>query len=114
MDSAVLQHKGVKMADYIQFISADGGSILVEVEEEEVSSQAGVQKAGLREITGKAMATAQVTFQDALERMLQYNAQVMRDYLRKVNPRKHVLCSLGYSAWQQAATTRPLTSAIQP
>jgi transposase len=42
------------------------------------------------------------------------NGSLMRDYLRKVNPRKHVLCSFGHVARQQAATTRPLTSAIQP
>src|SRR5258708_26344740 len=40
--------------------------------------------------------------------------RVMRDYLRKVNPRKDVLCSLSHAAWQQAATTRPFTSALQP
>ena len=72
------------MADYIQFISSDGGSILVEVEEEEVSAQMGVQKAGLREITGKAVATAQVTFQDALERMLEYNAQAFIQSVRRL------------------------------
>jgi hypothetical protein len=36
--------------------------------------------------------------------------QVMRDKLRKVNPQNN----LGRSAWHQTATTRPLTSAIQP
>jgi len=40
------------------------------------------------------------------------NARIMRDKLRKVNPRKSTLCNPGHSAWHQAATTRPLTSAI--
>lgn len=38
------------------------------------------------------------------------NARIMRDKLRKVNPQNN----LGHSAWHQTATTRPLTSAIQP
>src|SRR5216683_4941768 len=37
---------------------------------------------------------------------------IMRDKLRKVNPRKSALCSLGHSAWHQTAKTRPLTSSI--
>jgi hypothetical protein len=46
------------MADYIQFTSADGNSLLVEVDEGEVSSQQGIQKAGLREMAGKSVALA--------------------------------------------------------
>ena len=38
----------------------------------------------------------------------------MRDKLRKVNSRKSTLCNPGHAAWHQTATTRPLTSAIQP
>ena len=41
-----------------------------------------------------------------------FNARIMRDKLRKVNPRKDALCNPGHSAWHQTATTRPLTSAI--
>ncbi len=39
---------------------------------------------------------------------------ILRDKLRIVNSRKSALCSLGHAAWHQTATTRPLTSAIQP
>jgi Trypsin-co-occurring domain 1 len=60
------------VADYIQFTSTDGNKLLVEVEEGEVSSQKGVQKAGLREMASKTVAEAQTSFENAI----QYNAQV--------------------------------------
>ena len=64
------------MADYIQFTSADGNSLLVEVDEGEVSSQQGIQKAGLREMAGKSVAVAQTSFENAIQQAMQYNAQV--------------------------------------
>ena len=64
------------MADYIQFTSADGNSLLVEVDEGEVSSQQGIQKAGLREIAGKSVAVAQTSFEHAIQQAMRYNAQV--------------------------------------
>jgi Trypsin-co-occurring domain 1 len=64
------------MADYIQFTSADGNTLLVEVDEGEVSSQQGIQKAGLREMAGKSVAVAQTSFEHAIQQALQYNAQV--------------------------------------
>lgn len=63
------------MAEYIQFTSA-GGIMLVEVEEGEVSSQKGVQKAGLREMAGKTVAIAQTSFEDAIQQAIQNNARV--------------------------------------
>jgi hypothetical protein len=64
------------MADYIQFTSADGNSLLVEVDEGEVSSQQAIQKAGLREMAGKSVAVAQTSFEHAIQQAMQYNAQV--------------------------------------
>jgi hypothetical protein len=64
------------MADYIQFTSADGNSLLVEVDEGEVSSQQGIQKAGLREMAGKSVAVAQTSFEHAIQQAMRYNAQV--------------------------------------
>ena len=64
------------MADYIQFTSADGNTMLVEVDEGEVSSQQAIQKAGLREMAGKSVAVAQTSFENAIHQAMQYNAQV--------------------------------------
>ena len=64
------------MADYIQFTSADGNSLLVEVDEGEISSQQGIQKAGLREMAGKSVAVAQTSFENAVQQAMRYNAQV--------------------------------------
>jgi Trypsin-co-occurring domain 1 len=64
------------MADYIQFTSADGNTMLVEVDEGELSSQQGVQKAGLREMAGKTVAVAQTSFEHAIQQAMRYNAQV--------------------------------------
>jgi hypothetical protein len=64
------------MADYIQFTSADGNTLLVEVDEGEASSQQGIQKAGLREMAGKSVAVAQASFEHAIQQAMQYNAQV--------------------------------------
>ncbi len=64
------------MADYIQFTSADGNSLLVEVDEGEVSSQQGSQKAGLREMAGQSVAVAQTSFENAIQQAMRYNAQV--------------------------------------
>lgn len=64
------------MADYIQFTSPDGNSMLVEVEEDEISSQQGIQKAGLREMAGKTIAVAQTSFEHAIQQTIRYNAQV--------------------------------------
>ena len=64
------------MADYIQFNSEDGNSILVEVDEGEISPQQRVQKAGLTEMAGKSIAVAQTSFEQAIQKAMRYNAQV--------------------------------------
>jgi hypothetical protein len=51
---------------YIQFTTADGSTILVEVTEEE-TYQPGVVKAGLGEKVQEAVVKAETTFEDGLE-----------------------------------------------
>jgi hypothetical protein len=54
------------MADYIQFTTEDGATILVEAAEKE-TVQPGVVKAGLKQEAEKAVAQAQATFEQGLE-----------------------------------------------
>ena len=63
------------MANYIQFISSDGSTMLVEVAESEVRSQGEVQKAGLKDAIGKRVAVAGTSFEDAIKHAIHYNAQ---------------------------------------
>lgn len=63
------------MVDYIQFTSDDGGSMLVEVTEEELPSEGGVQKAGLREMVDKRVAIARTSFEAAIQQTIRYNAE---------------------------------------
>jgi hypothetical protein len=63
------------MTNYVQFTSPDGDTMLVEVEQDELSSQQGIQKAGLREMVGKTIAVAQTTFEHAIQQAIRYNAQ---------------------------------------
>ncbi len=63
------------MANYIQFISSAGNTLLVEVAESEVQSQGGVQKAGLKDAIGKRVAVAATSFEDAIKHAIHYNAQ---------------------------------------
>jgi hypothetical protein len=75
MDYTVSRDKENMMADYIQFTAADGSTLLVEVDESEISAQRGVQKAGIREATGKTIAVAQNTFEQAIKQAITHNAQ---------------------------------------
>jgi Trypsin-co-occurring domain 1 len=63
------------MARYIEFTDADDGKVLVEVEQEEVSPPAGVEKAGLlsRRKPSEAVADAAATFDDAVKRAVRSN-----------------------------------------
>ena len=54
------------MTQYIQFATADGGTILVEIPEEE-TYEAGIVKAGLGEKLQEAVVEAGTTFEDGLE-----------------------------------------------
>jgi hypothetical protein len=63
------------MANYIQFISSDGSTMLVEVAESEMQSQGGQQKAGLKDTIGKRLAVAGTSFEDAMKHAIHHNAQ---------------------------------------
>ena len=73
------------MARYIQFSTADGSTILVEVEEQEVSTEEGVMKAGLMEAANRAIAVAQDTFEAALEQLVQHNVQPFIQAVRSLS-----------------------------
>ena len=66
------------MARYIEFPTDDGGTILVEVEGEEVTPPAGVEKAGLlsRRPTG-SVAEAAASFDDAVEQAVRRNVRAV-------------------------------------
>jgi predicted methyltransferase len=70
------------MARYIQFTAADGGTILLEVEEEEVTTQKGVVKAGLKDKVQEAVVQAQATFEEAMMETVRRNAQAFIQKLR--------------------------------
>jgi hypothetical protein len=65
------------MARYIEFPTSDGHTLLVEVEQEEVSPPQGVVKAGLREASQKTVAVAQTVFEDAVDRVVRLNAEAL-------------------------------------
>ena len=66
------------MPQYIRFDAAGGNAVLVEVEGEEASSEHGVVKAGLKDKMKEAVVLAQSTFEDALRRAVQCNAEAFR------------------------------------
>ena len=74
------------MANYVQFNTANGSSILVEVDFEEVAPQGGVVKAGLvdkvQETAENMIAVAELTFEEAVERMVGYNTQAFIKSIR--------------------------------
>jgi hypothetical protein len=71
------------MAQYMQFITSDDGvrsedgTILIEVTEEDVSSPEGTVKAGVAERVQNTVVQAQATFEGALDRVIQQNAQTL-------------------------------------
>jgi hypothetical protein len=78
------------MAHYIQFTASgndtasDDNTILVEVEEEAASSSEGIVKAGVAETAHKAVVQAQTTFEEALERVVQVNAEALIQSMRSL------------------------------
>ena len=63
------------MPDYIQFESPEG-TVLVEVDEGEVSAQrGGIQKAGLGKMVSNTVAQAGTSLEQALQRAIRSNAQ---------------------------------------
>ncbi|HLZ61119.1 MAG TPA: CU044_2847 family protein [Ktedonosporobacter sp.] len=62
------------MASYIQFISSDGSTMLVEVAESETQASGGLQKVGLKDAIGKRLAIANTSFETAINHAIHYNA----------------------------------------
>jgi hypothetical protein len=73
------------MARYIEFSTSDGYTILVEVEQEEVSPPQGVVKAGVREAAQKSVAVAQTAFEDAVEQVVRHNAEALIKSVRNLS-----------------------------
>jgi hypothetical protein len=63
------------MTSYLEFATEDGGTILVEIDEKEIKREAGVQKAGVKEILQGAVAQARTTIDAALEAVVRHNAK---------------------------------------
>lgn len=72
------------MPRFIRYAASDGGSILVEVDEQEVSPLEGTVKAGVAETVQKTVAQAQATFEGALDRAVRQNAQALIQSVRNL------------------------------
>ena len=62
------------MADYIQFISPDGNTMLVEVTEDGTQSEQGVQKSRLKRQSRQADSYCCTSFEDAIQHTIHHNA----------------------------------------
>lgn len=77
----------VEMTKYIQFESRDedGGTVLVEVDEEEVPlSSEGLVKVGIKEVLHNTVAVAQNSFSNAIRKAIQYNVQGLIDAIHSL------------------------------
>ena len=74
------------MAHYIQFTNDDGSTILVETSEQEIVNQAGIVKAGLGDMTQKAVMAAQTVFEQAVSGVVQQNAKAFLKAIRSLPP----------------------------
>ena len=71
------------MTQYIQFTTDDGGTVLGEVEEEEVSPPPGLVKAGLGDKVKETVAKAHSSFKETIQKTIKYNVnafEAMGDY----------------------------------
>jgi hypothetical protein len=77
------------MARYVKFNTSDGDTVLVEVEESEVTPPAGVIKVGLLQKTEEAgiaaISMAQNTFEGAMEKILRPNAEAFVKSVRGIS-----------------------------
>jgi len=87
----------IEMADYIQFTTEDGATILVEAVREE-TVEPGIVKAGLKEQAEKAVAQAQATFEQGLE-IVRHNATAFIKKVRSLSdPPDEVEMAFGLKA----------------
>jgi NTP-dependent ternary system trypsin peptidase co-occuring protein len=70
---------------YLAFDAPEGGSLLIEVEPEDVAA-AGVIKAGIRQRLEDSLAEAEATLDAALTRLLRSHAQIFLRALEGVEP----------------------------
>ena len=66
------------VSSYIRF-EAEGGPITIEASAEEVSPAPGVVKAGVKEKVQDALVVAQEGFEEAMKRILSYNARIITE-----------------------------------
>lgn len=68
------------MSRYVEFRTDVGGSILVEVDDAEVTAEPGVEKAGLRDMAaGDAVARAQSSFEEAVNAAVGRSVSALAD-----------------------------------
>ena len=85
------------MAQYIQFFTADGGTILVEAAEEE-TYQPGMVKAGLGERVQEAVVEARATFEDGIEVIHRVAGAFIKKIRSLADPPDEVEISFGLKA----------------
>jgi len=84
---------------YIEFTTEGGGSLLVEVEDEEVEPSPGVAKAGLLEKPKDTVAKAEKTFDDAVKTVIGQNVRSLSAALEGLKtPPSEVEFSFGLKA----------------
>lgn len=85
------------MPKYLDFQTSDNGHILVEVDEKEIP--AGVEKAGLRDMVGKAVAAAQTLFDSAIQVAVQVNVETFYQAIQRLpHPPSDVEITFGLKA----------------
>jgi hypothetical protein len=73
------------MAHYIEFKTADGGTMLVEVEVQETNPPPGIVKAGIiKDTIKKTVATAELLFEDAIDRVIRQNVDALTKALQNL------------------------------
>jgi hypothetical protein len=81
------------MAYYIEFpTDHDGVTVLVETDGDEVAPPAGIEKAGFltkRKTAGDTVATARLSFDVALKRIVQENVRTLTEAIDKLANRPH-------------------------
>lgn len=73
------------MTQYIQFANDDGSTILIQVEEEEVSPPPGLVKAGLADKVKETVGVAQSTFQEAIKKTIKHNADAFIESVQSLS-----------------------------
>lgn len=72
------------MTQYIQFTDQDGSKLLIETDETEVFSEEGIVKAGLNEVTGKVVTSAQTLIEKAVGEAISVNVRALLQSVRNL------------------------------